>query len=190
MLLKTVFSGFGGQGVLMMGYVLANAGMHEDKHVTFLPAYGAEMRGGTANCTVVISDQEIASPIASFPECVVAMNYPSMVKYQNSVKPGGIMFLNKDLIAEEPTRHDFEVIQVPVNSLAHEMGNDRVLNMIMLGAVAARTGMVSHKALAEAVETVMAGKKRALIEVNQKALLRGAEFISSLKQGKRSLERV
>ena len=100
MLLKIIFSGFGGQGVLMMGYVLAVAGMKEDKHVTFLPAYGAEVRGGTANCTVVISDEEIASPIASSPEFVVAMNYPSMMKYQNMVKSGGVMFLNSDLISE------------------------------------------------------------------------------------------
>lgn len=184
MLLKTIFSGFGGQGVLMMGYVLAWAGMHEDKHVTFLPAYGAEMRGGTANCTVVISDQEIASPIASFPECVVAMNYPSMVKYQNSVKAGGYMFLNKDLIDEGPARHDFQVVQVPANSLAHEMGNDRVLNMIMLGAMVAITGMVSGKSLSDAVGTVMQGKQRALIEVNQKALLKGAKFIASLKKAR------
>jgi len=186
MLLKTIFSGFGGQGVLMMGYVLAVAGMHEDKHVTFLPAYGAEMRGGTANCTVVISDEEIASPIASFPECVVAMNYPSMVKYQNSVKAGGFMFLNKDLIAEGPSRHDFEVVQVPANSLAHEMGNDRALNMIMLGAVVAVTKMVSKKSLAEAVATVMQGKKSALIEENRKALIRGAEFIASSRKGRKA----
>ncbi len=135
MSLKIVFSGFGGQGVLMMGYVLAVAGMKEDKHVTFLPAYGAEVRGGTANCTVVVSDDEIASPIASSPEFVVAMNYPSMIKYQNMVKSGGTMFLNSDLITEAPAREDINVIKVPVNTLAHEMGSDRSLNMVMLGAV-------------------------------------------------------
>lgn len=170
--------------MLMMGYVLAVAGMHEDKHVTFLPAYGAEMRGGTANCTVVISDQEIASPIASFPECVVAMNFPSMVKYQNSVKDGGIMFLNEDLIKEEPPRRDFKVVKVPANTLAHEMGNDRALNMIMLGAVVAVTGMVSPKSLEEAVATVLQGKKQTLVDANRKALLKGAEFISSSKKAR------
>ncbi|MBI4964848.1 MAG: 2-oxoacid:acceptor oxidoreductase family protein [Desulfomonile tiedjei] len=181
MLLKIVFSGFGGQGVLMMGYVLAVAGMQEDKHVTFLPAYGAEVRGGTANCTVVISDEEIASPIASSPEYVVAMNYPSMMKYQNMVKSGGTMFLNSDLISEVPARSDLKVVNVPANTLAHDMGNDRVLNMIMLGAVARVTGIVSDKALAQAVETVLEGKKRSLIDFNQKALSKGSRFMSPKK---------
>ena len=177
MSLKTVFSGFGGQGVLMMGYVLAWAGMHENKYVTFLPAYGAEVRGGTANCTVVVSESEIASPVASTPEFVVAMNYPSMVKYQNMVKSEGILFLNSDLISEAPQRDDIKVVRVPCNSLAHDMGNDRVLNMVMLGAMGAVTGIVSQKALEQAVETVLEGKKRHLIEMNQRALVHGAQYI-------------
>jgi len=179
MLLKTIFSGFGGQGVLMMGYVLAVAGMHEDKHVTFLPAYGAEVRGGTANCTVAVSDQEIASPVASSPDYVVAMNYPSMIKYRNMVKSGGVMFLNSDLIAETPLRDDIRVIKVPANSLAHELGNDRALNMVMLGAVAQVTKMVSLEALKGAIGTVLEGKKQSLVDMNTKALLRGIEYISS-----------
>jgi len=162
----------------MMGYVLAWAGMHEDKHVTFLPAYGAEVRGGTANCTVVVSDEEIASPVASSPEFVVAMNYPSMIKYQNMVKTGGVLFLNSDLITESPHRDDIKVVQVPANSLAHEMENDRALNMVMLGAMVAVTGIVSEGALAKAVESVLEGKKRRLIEINQEALAKGAQFIS------------
>jgi len=181
MLLKTVFSGFGGQGVLMMGYVLAVAGMREDKHVTFLPAYGAEVRGGTANCTVVVSDKEIASPVASSPEFVVAMNYPSMIKYRNTVKTGGSMFLNSDLILETPQRNDVRVVLVPANSLAHDMGNDRSLNMIMLGAVVEVTGIVAAKSLDDAVETVLAGKKQTLIDMNRQALRRGVQYISSGK---------
>lgn len=179
MLLKTIFSGFGGQGVLMMGYVLAVAGMHEDKHVTFLPAYGAEVRGGTANCTVVVSDKEIASPVASSPEFVVAMNYPSMLKYRNMVKTSGTMFLNDDLISETLQRDDVRVVSVPANTLAHEMGNDRVLNMIMLGAVVEVTGIVSPQSLGDALDTVLEGKKQGLIDVNRQALVRGAQFISS-----------
>lgn len=161
----------------MMGYVLAWAGMHENKYVTFLPAYGAEVRGGTANCTVVVSESEIASPVASTPEFVVAMNYPSMVKYQNMVKSEGILFLNSDLISEAPQRDDIKVVRVPSNSLAHNMGNDRVLNMVMLGAMGAATGIVSQKALEQAVETVLEGKKRQLIEMNQRALVHGAQYI-------------
>ncbi len=182
MLLKIVFSGFGGQGVLMMGYVLAVAGMKEDKYVTFLPAYGAEVRGGTANCTVVISDQEIASPIASSPEYAVVMNYPSMVKYQNMVKSTGSMFLNSDLISEDPPRNDIVITRVPANSLAHEMGNDRVLNMVMLGALNTAMEFVSEKALNDAVETVLGGKKKSLIELNQKALAIGRDYMLSLKE--------
>lgn len=176
MSLKITFSGFGGQGVLMMGYVLAFAGMNEDKHVTYLPSYGAEVRGGTANCTVVVSDEEIASPIASSPEFVVVMNYPSMVKYQSTVKPGGTMFLNSDLITEEPTRDDINVVKAPVNTLAHDMGADRSLNMVMLGVVAAKTGIVSTSALLSAIEKVLQGKKQSLIEMNQKALEAGIKF--------------
>jgi 2-oxoglutarate ferredoxin oxidoreductase subunit gamma len=176
MSLKTVFSGFGGQGVLMMGYVLAYAGMNEDKHVTFLPSYGAEMRGGTANCTVVVSDEEIASPIASSPDMVVAMNYPSMVKYQNMIRSGGMLFLNDDLITQQPSRNDIKVIRVPCNSLAHEMGNDRVLNMVMLGAFTAVSGIVSEKAVIAAVATVLGGKKK-LIEINQMAVSKGLKSV-------------
>mgnify|MGYP000872163912 CR=1 FL=1 len=178
MSLKIIFSGFGGQGVLMMGYVLAYAGMNEDKHVTFLPSYGAEVRGGTANCTVVVSDEEIASPIASSPEFVVAMNYPSMVKYQNMVKSGGTMFLNSDLITEAPSREDINLCKAPVNTLAHDMGADRSLNMVMLGIVAATTGMVSKEALLQAIEKVLQGKKQSLIDMNQKALEAGMKYVA------------
>ncbi len=165
--------------MLMMGYVLANAGMNEDKHVTFLPAYGAEMRGGTANCTVAVSDEEIASPVASSPEFVVAMNYPSMIKYQNMVRSGGTIFVNSDLVTENPARDDVSVVRVPANTLAHEMQNDRVLNMVMLGAVVAKTGIVAPDALLGAVEAVLKGKKKSLIEINQKALEKGRDYIAS-----------
>ena len=162
----------------MMGYVLAYAGMNEDKHVTFLPSYGAEMRGGTANCTVVVSDEEIATPIASSPDIVVAMNYPSMVKYQNMIKSGGMLFLNDDLITEQPARTDIKVIRVPANSLAREMGNDRVLNMVMLGAFTGVSRIVSEKAVIGAVATVLGGKKK-LIEINQKAVTKGSKSVAS-----------
>ncbi len=165
--------------MLMMGYVLALAGMNEDKHVTYLPSYGAEVRGGTANCTVVVSDEEIASPIASAPEYVVAMNYPSVVKYQYMVKPGGIMFINSDLVSECPSRDDIRVVKVPANTLAHEMGNDRALNMVMLGAMVQELGVVSRDALTKALETVFEGKKRTLVEANLEALEKGAQFIVS-----------
>jgi 2-oxoglutarate ferredoxin oxidoreductase subunit gamma len=129
----------------------------------------------------VVSDKEIASPVASSPEFVVAMNYPSMIKYRNMVKTGGSMFLNSDLISETPQRNDVRVVLVPANSLAHEMGNDRGLNMIMLGAVVAETGIVAAESLEDAVQTVLQGKKQSLIDMNRQALLRGAQYISSGK---------
>src|SRR4030042_1578764 len=118
MLIKVVFSGFGGQGVIMMGYLLAMAGMYEEKKVTCLPSYGAEVRGGTANCTVVISTEEIASPVASEPEFAVLMNNPSFFRFQNHVQSGGAIFLNSSLIEARPIRGDIEVFEIPVNALA------------------------------------------------------------------------
>lgn len=163
-----------------MGYVLAWAGVKDNRHVTFLPAYGAEVRGGTANCTVVVSDEEIASPIASHPEFVVAMNYPSLVKYQDAVKDDGIMFLNEDLIKESPSRNGIELVKVPANTIAHDMGNDRVLNMVMLGAFIEKTRAVSSRAASEAIVEVLGDKKQKLIDINQKALENGARYVSKL----------
>src|SRR5512136_2337113 len=131
MLNKTIFSGFGGQGVIMMGYLLAIAGMYEEKNVTCLPSYGAEVRGGTANCTVVISTEEIASPVASQPEFAVLMNNPSLFRFQNQVQSGGTIFLNSSMVESRPVRGDLEIIEVPVNDLAKESLGSKAANMIM-----------------------------------------------------------
>jgi 2-oxoglutarate ferredoxin oxidoreductase subunit gamma len=182
MLDRTIFSGFGGQGVLMMGYLLALTAMHEKRHVTYLPAYGAEMRGGTANCTVVVSSEEIASPTAGSPEFVVVTNHPSMIKYQSMVKSDGILFYNSDLIEEGPSRNDIEVVAVPASVLAHKLNNDRSMNMVMLGAFVQKTGLVSLETMKSSLEEVIAGKKKAMIEMNKRALDSGAEYILGGKQ--------
>ena len=127
----TIFSGFGGQGVLMMGYVLATSGMHEDKHVTFLPSYGAEVRGGTANCTITVSDEPIASPVASSSDFAVLMNTPSLIRFETRVKTGGTVFLNSDLVELAPKRRDIQVVAIPANSIAERLGNVRGANMVM-----------------------------------------------------------
>ena len=181
MIMKTFFAGFGGQGVLSMGYTLAYAGMMDDKHVTYFPSYGAEVRGGTANCTVSVGDEEIASPIASEPELLVAMNLPSMLKFENLLSPGGLMFLNTSLVERRPARADIEVVEVPANELAAEVANDRSANMVILGALAARTGMVKQEAFHQAIAKIFEKKKKAL-DANQKAFDRGFEFIQ--KKGK------
>jgi 2-oxoglutarate ferredoxin oxidoreductase subunit gamma len=172
MLIKSVFAGFGGQGVLSMGLNLAQAAMVEGKHVTYLPAYGAEVRGGTANCTVAIADEDIASPVASSPEFVVVMNKPSMTRFQNLLEAGGVMLVNSSLIEGEVTRGDIEVIKVPANTLAEELGSAKSANMIMLGAFIKRSNLVSLDTIIEELKDVLK-KKKNLMEINIKALRTG-----------------
>jgi len=124
MIHKAILAGFGGQGILMMGVTLANAAMREDKHVTYLPTYGAEVRGGTANCTVAISDEEIASPIASSPDYAVVMNKPSLNAFQNKIQSGGVLFINTTMIDEPPVRKDIQVVNVDAGRIAEELGED------------------------------------------------------------------
>jgi len=175
MLFKTICAGFGGQGVLSMGLNLAQAAFLEGKNVTFLPAYGAEIRGGTANCTVAISDEEIASPVASSPEFLVAMNRPSLVRFQNKVQSGGIFFINSSLMEADVSRGDVDIVAVRANHIAEELGNTKVANMVMLGSFAAKTNLVALEALIEAMKETLAKKKR-LIPVNEQALRKGFEL--------------
>ena len=174
---KTIFSGFGGQGVLMMGYVLATSGMHEGKHVTYLPAYGAEVRGGTANCTITVSDDPIASPVASFPDYAVLMNTPSVVRFEGKVRAGGTVFLNKDLVEVIPKRTDIEVVSIPVNSIADGLGSLRSANMVMIGAFAQKTGLVSLDSIVKSVKEIFANKGEKVHEMNTTAIKEGAAFI-------------
>ena len=161
-----------------MGYILSTSAMMEDKHVTYLPSYGAEVRGGTANCTVCISaDEEIASPVASSPDYAVVMNKPSMLKYQNIIKSGGVMVINSSLVDSDPTRKDIEVVRVPANDIALELGSDRALNMIMLGAFAAKTGIATQDSLMNGLSVVLKGKKGEVLELNRRGMMRGAEYV-------------
>lgn len=173
---KMIFAGFGGQGVLMMGYLLALAAMKDGKNVTYLPAYGAEVRGGTANCTVVVSDEEIYSPVASSPDYVVVMNKPSLKKYEGMVAPGGIMFINSSLVDIQTNRTDIEAVLIPVNELAKEVGSDRAINMIMLGAFVTKTGLTTLESLEDSLRDVTKGKEK-FMDINRKGLLKGAEFV-------------
>ena len=178
MLTKTAFAGSGGQGVLVMGYILSVSAMKEGKHVTYHPTYGAEVRGGTANCTVSISDEEIASPVASSPDFVVAMNKPSMLKYQSLIKRGGIMILNSSLIDSDPDRDDIGIVKIPAHDIALELGSERILNIIMLGAFVAKTGIITHDSILNGMAEVFKGKKVGSMDLNRQALMRGAEYIS------------
>ncbi len=177
MLIKTVFSGFGGQGVLMMGYILAVSAMRGGMQVTYLPSYGAEVRGGTANCTVSISDEDIASPVASSPDYVIAMNNPSLIRFEGQIKTKGTIFLNSDLIDIDPEREDIEVFKIPANTLAKKMGSERAMNMIMLGAFVSKTKITSIDSLMNGLTEVINTKSKKQVEINRKGLEMGAKYV-------------
>ena len=179
MMVKTIFSGFGGQGVLMMGYSLAHGAMSAGYNVTYLPAYGAEVRGGTANCTVAVSDDEIASPIASEPDNVVVLNTPSLYSFQNRVAASGSLFLNSSIIAVESSRHDVRIIKIPSSDMAEKLGNPRTANTVMMGAFLKMTGLVPPDIYLSSMETVMGSKKKSIIEINRKAFAAGYEFLKT-----------
>ena len=166
---KMFFAGSGGQGVLLMGQMITYAAMLEEKSSTFFPSYGPEMRGGTANCTVVVSDREVSCPIIYEADIVVAMNLPSMVKFEPTVKPGGVMFINKSIIHQDPKRGDIKVHEIPVNDLASELGNARVANMVMLGAFARATQVVSPETVEQVIRDTFGEKKAALVDINLQA---------------------
>ena len=175
MLVKAIFSGFGGQGVLSIGLNLAQAAMGEGKSVTYLPSYGAEVRGGTANCTVAVSDEEIASPVASSPDFVVAMNQPSVVRFQNQIQSGGMLFVNSSLVEAEVTRGDIEVINVPASSIADKLESPKSANMVMLGAFIKKTNLVPLSSIVAGLNYALKGKQK-LIAINEKALAAGYEL--------------
>ena len=174
---KTIFSGFGGQGVLMMGYVLAVSAMRDGRNVTYLPSYGAEVRGGTANCTVVVSDEEIFSPVASSPDYAVIMNKPSLIKYEGMIRQGGTIILNSSLVDRNPSRDDVELVKVPANDIAKELGSDRTINMIMLGAFVSKTNITTLDSIMKGLTEIVKGKKAKVMELNRKGLDRGAEYV-------------
>ena len=176
MIVRTIFAGFGGQGVLLMGYVLSHGAMLKGLNVTYFPAYGAEMRGGTANCTVTLSDKKIASPVASNPDTLVAMNYPSLEKFEPSMAEGGLVLLNASLIKESPSRSDVEVLRVPTVDLAHEVGSDRAVNMVMMGAFCAKTGLLTPEEAVKGMQIALKGKEK-FFELNQKGIERGFSFV-------------
>ena len=161
----------------MMGYVLAVAAMRDGKEVTFLPSYGAEVRGGTANCTVVVSDEEIFSPVASSPDYGVIMNRPSLTKYESMIKQGGVIILNSNLVDRVPPRSDLEVVKVPANDIAKELGSDRTINMIMLGAFVAKTGITSLDSIMNGLTEIVKGKKASVMKLNRMGLDKGSEYV-------------
>lgn len=176
MTLEAIFAGFGGQGVMLMGQLMAYSGMYEGKQVSWFPSYGPEMRGGTANCSVVVSDEPVGSPVISEADILVAMNRPSMEKFENSLKPGGILFYNSSLIDVKPTRTDIKVIAIPANDIATELGNAKVANMVVMGAILKATGIVELETVMSVLKKTMTGKKQDLLPLNRTALEKGMEL--------------
>jgi len=176
-----IIAGFGGQGVMIIGNLLAYAAMKEGKYVTYLPIYGVEMRGGTANCTVVISSREIGSPVVHQPHSAIVMNLPSLIKYEPRVLPNGLLLLNSSLInPKEASRKDIELLPVPVNEIAIENGNPKLANMVALGAFIGKTRLVQMTSLFESLEKVLDERYQSLIPSNIKAIEVGAEYVQSL----------
>ena len=177
MIVKTLCAGSGGQGVMTLANIMGNAAMIQGFHATYLPAYGAAMRGGTANCTLTISDEEIASPVASAPDIVVALNQPSAVAFINRLVPGGKIIYDSSVAEEIPERRDVDVFSIPASEMAIELGSVRSANMVMLGAFAKLAGVPSHEAIFASLEYLM-GKKKALVELSSQAVIKGAEYFS------------
>ena len=176
-----IIAGFGGQGVLMIGNLLAYATMGEGRNVSYLPIYGVEMRGGTADCTVVMSSQEIGSPLVERADAVIVMNPDSLPKYEKRVRKDGLLLINASLIKpEETSRQDVTLLPVPFNDIALETGNARLANMVALGAFTEKTRLVQMASLFNAFENVLDKRYHPLIPANIKALEKGAEFIRSL----------
>jgi 2-oxoglutarate ferredoxin oxidoreductase subunit gamma len=170
-----IMAGFGGQGILLIGKMLAYAGMHEGKQVSWLPSYGPEMRGGTCNCTVVVSDRPVGSPVIRSPRAVLAMNLPSLEKFEADIRPGGLLLINSSLIDRGTEREDLTVIEVPANQVATDLGNPRGANMVALGAYLGATDAVSLDEVIEVIRETFAARP-AVIDVNIEALRTGYEL--------------
>jgi 2-oxoglutarate ferredoxin oxidoreductase subunit gamma len=177
---RIVIAGFGGQGVLMLGKLLAYAGMSEGKNVTWLPAYGPEMRGGTAYCNVIISDELIGAPIVSEATCVIAMNLPSLDRFESFAQPGGWLLVNSSLIPRLPLRTDVQILTIPVNDLAQQQGSPKVANVVMLGAYLALSHAVQKASVIAAIEDVLGPGKRHLLGINLNALEAGMAFATKV----------
>jgi 2-oxoglutarate ferredoxin oxidoreductase subunit gamma len=172
---ELIFSGFGGQGALFAGMVLAYAGMDSGKNVTWIPSYGPERRGGTAHVTVIISDEEIGSPVIRHPSAAVVLNNPSMEKYEPLVKEDGVLVYNSSLISAAPERLEIHYVPVPASEIASELGNIRMANTVMLGALVAVTGILPLEAVSEASREHLPESKRTMLKPNVQSLERGAE---------------
>lgn len=170
---EIIISGFGGQGVMAIGKTMVEAGMEEGLFVSWLPSYGPEMRGGTANCSVIVSDDPVASPLVDMADCVVAMNRPSLDKFESHVKPGGVLVINSSIIDRKAERDDIQVVYCDANGIAESVGNPKGANVAILGALMEKAPVVSNEILGEAIRIELGERKAKFLEGNMKALEAG-----------------
>ena len=174
---ECIMAGFGGQGLLFSGKVLAYAGLLENKELSWLPSYGPEMRGGTCNCSVILSDEPVGSPIIAHPNILMVMNEPSLDKFESTVAPGGIIFVDSSLINRKVERTDVEVVYIPATQLAKDMEAPSLANMIILGAIVEKMACVKPETVIDALKHTISARKASLLDLNLKAVEAGAKFI-------------
>ncbi|KPU46316.1 pyruvate synthase subunit PorC [Oxobacter pfennigii] len=171
---EVIIAGFGGQGILSMGKFLAYAGMDQGLNVSWLPSYGPEMRGGTANCSVIITEDEVGSPVVTAPDSLIVMNRPSLDKFENTVLKEGLIIIDSSLVNREVKRRDVTVIKIPASEEADRLGSKRIANMVLLGAYVAKTNLIPMEAL---LKTLKEHGKESFFEINKRALKKGEEYI-------------
>ncbi|KAB2952517.1 2-oxoacid:ferredoxin oxidoreductase subunit gamma [Heliorestis acidaminivorans] len=177
---RIILAGFGGQGVMLTGQLMTYAGMMEGKEVAWIPSYGPEMRGGTANCSITIADKPIASPIVYEPTVAIVLNQPSLEKFAPKVVPGGLLMINSSLVNGQSDRTDIRQIGLKANDLANEIGDSKVANMVILGSLIGLTGIISMESILESLRKVLPPHRHKLIPMNQQALEKGMEQVLSL----------
>lgn len=173
---EILIAGFGGQGILFSGKFLAYEGLLEDKEVSWLPSYGPEMRGGTANCSIIISDTKVGSPIVNDPNVLIAMNLPSLEKYEGAAVAGAKIFVDSSLVSKKVERADVEAYYIPASQLASDNGLSGLANMIMIGYMIKHTGVMPYENVARAMQKVVSAKKQNLFDLNMKAVELGYNY--------------
>jgi len=174
---KIIIAGFGGQGVVLGANVIAQTAVIEEKNVTAMVSYGAEMRGGTAHCALIISDKEIASPAVENPNSTIILNEPSLDKFEDKITKNGLIVLNSSLVKRDVKRNDIETVKIPATDIAIELGNVRVANLVMIGAFIKKTNILDLNNVLENLHKFFPKRKQDLIEINKKALEKGAELV-------------
>lgn len=174
---EVIMAGFGGQGIMAIGKILAEAGLMENRNVSWFPSYGPEMRGGTASCSVIITDETVGTPVVNEATEAIVMNAPSFYKFEGKVMPGGMLFVNSSIVKEKSIRDDISVYYIPANDIAKEIDSVKIANMVMLGAFIAATGTVSAETVKKVITNMFGSKSASAVSYNAEALLKGAACI-------------